>query len=64
MKIQETEDTDVLLYDEVINEKNILLEKILNNEKDKNIYHIEKDSELEKYMKELNFKNINDRSFL
>ncbi|ETW37588.1 hypothetical protein PFTANZ_01774 [Plasmodium falciparum Tanzania (2000708)] len=60
MKIQETEDTDVLLYDEVINEKNILLEKILNNEKDKNIYHIEKDSELEKYMKELNFKNIND----
>lgn len=36
------------------------MEKVLNNEKDKNIYHIEKDSELEKYMKELNFKNIND----
>ncbi|SCM23125.1 conserved Plasmodium protein, unknown function [Plasmodium chabaudi adami] len=51
-------ETDSMLFDEILKEKNILLKKI-NNYKINNIDN-EKSEELKKYMKDMNFKTIND----
>ncbi|EUD66638.1 hypothetical protein C922_02959 [Plasmodium inui San Antonio 1] len=69
----ETVGTDTLLFDQVIMEKNILLEKILHLESekgnqiehttDKGQTHNRKDlpnEETTKYMEEMNFKSLND----
>ncbi|SCN27250.1 conserved Plasmodium protein, unknown function [Plasmodium berghei] len=51
-------ETDSMLFDEILKEKNILLKKI-HNYKISNIDN-EKSEELKKYMKDMNFKTIND----
>ncbi|CAD2109686.1 conserved Plasmodium protein, unknown function [Plasmodium vinckei petteri] len=51
-------ETDSMLFDEILKEKNILLNKI-NNYKINNIDN-EKSEALKKYMKDMNFKTIND----
>ncbi|KEG03525.1 conserved Plasmodium protein, unknown function [Plasmodium vinckei vinckei] len=51
-------ETDSMLFDEILKEKNILLKKI-NNYKINNIDN-EKSEELKKYMNDMNFKTIND----